>query len=77
MTAVILAAGSPFGIGHNNGPPLDQMPGWHLVCWRKAHRRAWRNPPKEVIRRRALRAEEAGMTYREYSLVIMDRGKWL
>jgi hypothetical protein len=66
------------GIGHNGGPPLDDdgpaHPGWHYHCWRKAHRAAWKTPPREIALARLKRAEELGMTYREYTAVILDRG---
>ncbi len=65
-----------FGLGHNNGPPLES-PNWVGFCWRKAHERAWASPPLEVIRMRMKRAQELGMTYREYTAIIMDRGIYL
>ncbi len=64
------------GIGHNNGPPIDAMPDWRLVCWRKAHRRAWKNPPREVLMRQLARAEQLGISHREYVLRWMATGKW-
>lgn len=67
------------GIGDNGGPPLDdeEDPGasWHLWCWRRAHRRAWRTPPREIALRRLARAEALGMTYRAYTLEILERGR--
>jgi len=50
---------------------------WTGFAWRKAHARAWTNPPIEVVRLRLKRAQELGMTYKEYTAVIMDRGVWL
>ncbi|HET6233481.1 MAG TPA: hypothetical protein VFE41_00725 [Acetobacteraceae bacterium] len=68
-------------IGHNGGPPLDPEPvedpgaaSWRLWCWRRAHKRAWKTPPREIALRRLARAEELGMTYREYTLEILERG---
>jgi hypothetical protein len=68
-------------IGHNGGPPLDPDPtedagavSWRLWCWRKAHKRAWKTPPREIALRRLARAEALGMTYREYTLEILERG---
>lgn len=66
----------PPGIGHNNGPPIDAMPDWRGFCWRKAYRRAWKNPPREVLMRQIARAEELGLTHREYVLAWMESGKW-
>jgi hypothetical protein len=59
------------GPGDNGGPPLDpdtpEDPdaSWRLFCWRKAHRAAWKTPPREIALRRLQRAEQLGMTYRE------------
>lgn len=69
--------------GHNGGPPLDPDPpddasaSWRLYCWRKAHKRAWKTPPSEIALSRLARAEALGMTYREYVLEIMERGRYL
>jgi hypothetical protein len=71
------------GLGDNGGPPLDpDTPddpdgSWRLFCWRKAHRSAWKTPPREVALRRLQRAEDLGMTYREYTLEILERGRHL
>jgi hypothetical protein len=75
-----MSSGGP-GIGHNGGPPLDpETPGhlsWHAYVWRKAHKKAWKTPPREIALRRLERAEALGMTYREYTLEIMERGRHL
>ena len=66
-----------FDIGHNGGPPLDEelkLVTWHHYCWRKAHARAWKTPPREIALARLKRAEELGMTYKEYTAVVLDRG---
>ena len=66
-------------IGHNNGPPLESDPAtsWNYYCWRQAHKRAWKTPGREIALRRLKRAEELGMTYREYTAIVMDRGVFL
>ncbi|MBM3572378.1 MAG: hypothetical protein FJX52_08465 [Alphaproteobacteria bacterium] len=67
-------------IGHNNGPPLEQpdpTTSCNYFCWRKAHQRAWATPGREISLRRLKRAHELGMTYREYTAVILDRGVFL
>lgn len=68
-------------IGHNGGPPLDEPQpdsgGWNGYCWRRAHAKAWKTPGREIALRRLKRAEELGMTYREYTAVILDRGIYL
>lgn len=61
----------PAGIGHNQGPPLDAFA---ALCWRKARKRAWTAAPAEVVRRRARRAQELGLSYRDYTAVVLDRG---
>ena len=68
-------------IGDNGGPPLEEEdPGgasWRLFCWRKAHRKMWQPPPREIALRRLERAEALGMTYKEYTVEILERGKHL
>jgi hypothetical protein len=67
------------GIGHNGGPPLEEEDpgGGRLFLWRKAHRKAWKTPPREIALRRLERAEALGMTYRAYTLEILERGRYL
>lgn len=65
--------------GHNGGPPLDEEPGaasWRQWCWTRARKKACA-VPREVALSRLARAEQLGMTYREYTLEIMERGKYL
>jgi hypothetical protein len=68
--------------GHNNGPPLDpdEDPGvlsWRHWCWKRAHKRAWKTPPREIALRRLARAEALGITYHAYTLEILERGIYL
>jgi hypothetical protein len=67
------------GIGHNGGPPLEDPPArdFRHYCWKRAHRSAWKMPPREIALRRLRRAEELGLTYEEYTAVILDRGVFL
>jgi hypothetical protein len=68
------------GPGHNGGPPLepdDPEVGWRAYCWRRAHKAAWKAPPREIALRRLQRAEALGMSYREYTLEILERGRHL
>jgi hypothetical protein len=71
----------PARIGHNGGPPLEEAPehatGWGHFVWRKAHKKAWKTPPREIALRRLKRAEELGMTYKDYTLEILERGTYL
>jgi hypothetical protein len=68
-------------IGHNGGPPLEDEPdptaSWRGYCWKRAHRRAWKTPPREIALRRLARAEELGISYRAYTLEIMERGRYM
>jgi hypothetical protein len=67
------------GLGHNGGPPLEDWIArdWNDYCWRRAYKRAWKTPPREIALRRLRRAEAIGMTYRGYQAVILDRGIYL
>jgi len=65
----------PFGMGHNQGPPLAGM--GRLLPWQKAHAAVWKAAPVEVVRRRKLMAARAGLSYHEYTLEILERGRWL
>ena len=64
--------------GHNGGPPLeedDDPAGWRLWCWRRARKRAW-SAPREIALRRLERAEAAGVSYRQYTLEMLARGRY-
>jgi hypothetical protein len=70
---------SAIGIGHNAGPPPypdpdDPHASWRLWCWKRSVKRAWKTPPREIALRRLACAEAAGMTYRQYTLEILERG---
>jgi hypothetical protein len=62
------------GLGHNRGPPLDPGADWRLFCWRKAYAQAWKTPPREIALARLARAQALGMTYRQYTALLLDRG---
>lgn len=66
-------------IGHNGGPPLDDpwIGDWNYYCWRRAYKKAWKTPPREIALRRLARAEALGMTYREYQAIILDTGVYV
>jgi hypothetical protein len=66
-----------FGIGHNQGPPLDPERSWRLYCWKKAHARAWKVPPREIALARLRRAQALGMSYRDYTAHLLDTGELL
>ena len=78
--------GGAAAVGHNGGPPLEEpqvVPEWGrggistYFYWRAAHRAAWRNVSPEIMLRRLQRAELIGLTYREYTLEILERGRHL
>jgi hypothetical protein len=67
--------------GHNLGPPLeDELPDWKVgdlfigYCWRKAHKAAWK-VSRDIALYRLERAERLGLTYEEYTLEILERGR--
>jgi hypothetical protein len=71
--------------GHNGGPPLDDThtPEWgndgigNYFYWKGAHARAWRNPSPGIVAFRIKKAERIGLTYEEYTLEILERGRHL
>jgi len=71
--------------GHNGGPPLDDAhrPEWgdggigNYFYWKAAHRRAWHNPSPGITAFRIRKAERLGLTYEEYTLEILERGRHL
>lgn len=70
-----MQAPKPIGIGHNLGPLFEEA--YYAYVWKKAVAEAWKAPDRLIIERRAARAEELGMTYRAYTLEIMERGRHL
>jgi hypothetical protein len=71
--------------GHNGGPPLQEehTPEWgqggigNYFYWKKAHRAAWHSASRGAILFRLRRAERLGLTYEEYTLEILERGRHL
>ena len=57
--------------------PLDPGAGWRHFCWKKAHARAWKTPPREIALARLARAEALGMSYQAYTAVLLDTGRHL
>jgi hypothetical protein len=80
--AELTAADIP-GMGHNGGPPLEHVPEWgaggigNYFVWRAASEAAFKKVPVETAIRRAKKAESLGLTYREYQLEILERGRFL
>lgn len=69
----------------NGGPPLDDYEGppWGkgdafvYLCWEAARKKAWKAPSQQVMLMRLERAERMGLTYEEYTLEILERGRHL
>ena len=62
-------------LGHNNGPAWDAAMLFIAYCWRRAHDEAWKAPTQEIALRRARKAAALGLTYRQYTLEILERGR--
>jgi hypothetical protein len=45
--------------------------------WKSAHRKAWKSVSRDVALLRLQRAEEIGLTYEEYALELLERGRHL
>ena len=45
--------------------------------WKAAHRAAWKNPSPGIVAFRIRKAERLGLTYEEYTLEILERGRHL
>lgn len=63
------------GLGHNGGPAFDMS--WEAWIWRRAVAAAWKTPGPEIALRRMARAEKLGITWREFTAVILDTGTYL
>jgi hypothetical protein len=63
-------------LGHNNGPAWDVATLFLEFCWRKAHEAAWKAPTPEIAVRRARKAQALGLSYRQYTLEIIERGRF-
>ncbi|MEO3386264.1 hypothetical protein [Mesorhizobium sp. CAU 1741] len=72
-------------IGDNGGPPLDDYEGppWgkgdphRFLQWKKAVDAAWKSIPPQIALMRLERAERLGLTYEEYTLELLERGRFL
>jgi hypothetical protein len=70
--------------GDNQGPPLDdEGPEWGdgdpyvYFNWKAAHRKAWKPASRDMALFRLEKAEALGLTYEEYTLEILERGRYL
>ncbi len=70
---------------HNGGPPLRDYDGppwgkgdaYLFLAWCAAHDKAWKAPSHAIMLMRLERAERLGLTYEEYTLEILERGRHL
>jgi len=70
---------------HNQGPPLDDEDGpewgdgdiYVYFSWKNAHRAAWKPASRDMALFRLEKAEALGLTYEEYTLEILERGRYL
>lgn len=62
------------GPGHNRGPSLQPVGGWHLHCWQRARADLVPHLPIEVLRLRVRRAGELGLDYKTYASVRAATG---
>ncbi|MGV3491750.1 MAG: hypothetical protein ACO1OG_10555 [Devosia sp.] len=68
----------------NGGPPLDDDPRpWgkngigNYFVWSAAVEKAYNDIPYDIAVMRVRRAKALGLTYREYTLEILERGRYL
>ncbi|MBS0274505.1 MAG: hypothetical protein JSR55_08895 [Proteobacteria bacterium] len=64
-------------LGHNNGPDWFASELFIEHCWKLACEKAWAPPAQEIGVRRARKAEALGVTYKQYVLEILERGRYL
>lgn len=62
-------------IGHNNGPDILESLLFVERQWRRAQEAAFAPPDGETGLRWARMAENLGLTYREYRLELLERGR--
>ena len=62
-------------LGHNNGPDILESLLFKEWRWRKVQEEAFAPPNAETGARWARKAEELGLSYREYRLELLERGR--
>lgn len=63
------------GIGHNNGPTMENGRAWRRHCWTKARKDLLPQLPLEVIRLRMKRARQLGLPFATYNRVRATTGQ--
>jgi hypothetical protein len=72
-------------LGDNGGPPIEDYEGppWGdgdafvFLAWRAARKEAFTRGGTAIMLLRQERAEKLGLTYEEYTLEILERGRHL
>lgn len=64
-------------IGHNRGPSLFDWDRQERRQMKEAHAAAMTGPAPEIARRRVEKARESGVSFDEYQLEILERGRYL
>jgi hypothetical protein len=62
------------GIGHNNGPSLDDGALWRRFAWARSREALLPTLPIEVVRLRVARAKALGLPYRTYAGIRASTG---
>ena len=62
-------------LGHNNGPDLLEPTRFKEWCWTKARKAAFEPPNAQTGARWARNAERLGLSYEEYRLELLERGR--
>ena len=62
-------------LGHNNGPDILENLLFKEWCWTQARKAAFAPPDPETGARWARKAEELGLSYEEYRLELLERGR--
>jgi hypothetical protein len=62
-------------LGHNNGPDILENVRFKEWCWTRARKAAFAPPDPETGARWARKAEELGLSYAEYRLELLERGR--
>ena len=62
-------------LGHNNGPDLLEPTRFKEWCWTKARRAAFEPPDAQTGARWARKAEALDLSYEEYRLELLERGR--
>jgi len=63
-------------LGHNNGPDILESLLFKQWRWTRARQEAFAPPNTETGARWARKAEELGLSYEEYRLDLLERGRY-